>query len=393
MQKIAFLFISHNINTGLNLSNKEKTQMQPMTYASTGVNYEAMDPFKCACQKRAARTSRNAERLGVRTIEASRGESAFMIDLGGANYVGHVEEGLGTKNLVAEAMRKLTGKTYYDAIAQDTVAMIVNDLITLGLLPVTCAMHLAVGSSDWFNDEQRVADLIEGWGHACDVARCIWSGGETPTLKGIIMPETALLSGSAIGKSIGKGVLNPSKIRHGDNIVLVESSGIHANGLTMARKIADNLPEGYLTQLSDGTTYGEALLQPTIIYAPLVEECLMHDLDVHYAVNITGHGWRKLMRAPQPFAYVIKELPIPQPIFAFMQECGPVTDEEAYANFNMGVGFALYVSDRDTDKVIELAEKHHYDAFWAGHIEGSRFSEVSIRPQALRYLADSLAVR
>ena len=317
--------------------------MEQMTYAGTGVDYSSMDPFKVLAQKRAAKTSRNAERLGVKSIEPSRGESVFLADFGTATYVGHVEEGLGTKNLVADAVRSYTGKTHYDQIAQDTVAMIVNDMVTLGIFPVTCAMHLAVGNSDWFKDEERVRDLVEGWGAACDMARCIWSGGETPTLKDIIIPGTALLSGSAIGKPI-RGIFNPSKIEDGDEIYFLHSSGVHANGLTLARRIAEKLPLGYQTPLSDGSTYGETLLDPTAIYVKFIEECLDNYVDIHYAVNITGHGWRKLMRAPQPWSYVIDNLPPQLPIFDFLQEHGPVSDEEAYSNLNMGAGFALFVS-------------------------------------------------
>lgn len=272
------------------MEQKEKE----MTYSGTGVNYENMDPFKIACQKRASSTAYNAERLGFKSLEWTRGESAFMLEMNG-QYFSHVEEGLGTKNLVADAMSKITGKSYYDQIAQDTVAMIVNDMITLGQLPVSLAMHLAVGDSSWFDDKQRTSDLIKGWGDACDLAGCIWSGGETPTLKDIIYPDASLLSGSAFGKF--KTNINPIRIKKGDAIVILESSGIHANGLTLARRIAEKIPKGYETLMSDGRMYGEALLDPTHIYCDFIETCADNGVDIHYAVNITGHGWRKLMRA------------------------------------------------------------------------------------------------
>ena len=172
-----------------------------MTYASTGVNYDAMDPFKRMAQIAGRETAGNINRLNggeFREFEPSRGESAYLIEAA-KSYFAHVEEGLGTKNLVADAMYALTGKSYYDQIAQDTVAMIVNDLVTLGALPLSVAMHLAVGNSDWFNDEKRTRDLVNGWKKACDMARCVWGGGETPTLKDIVAPNAVVLSGSAIG--------------------------------------------------------------------------------------------------------------------------------------------------------------------------------------------------
>lgn len=366
-----------------------------MTYAGTGVNYDAMDPFKRMAQLAARETAGNIARLNgseFREFEPSRGESAYLIEAA-ESYLAHVEEGLGTKNLVADAMYDLTGKSYYDHIAQCTVAMIVNDLVTLGALPLSVAMHLAVGTSDWFNDEKRTGDLVTGWKKACDLARCTWGGGETPTLKGVVVPEAVVLSGSAIGIVKPKERLIIGKITHGDVIVIVESSGIHANGLTLARKIADKLPPGgYLTKLSDGRSYGEALLDPTRIYVGLVEDCLDAGVDIHYAVNITGHGWRKLMRATQPFSYMIDTLPTQLPIFSFIQEHGPVDDDEAYGNLNMGAGFALYVTESDVEKVLGVAQQLGLRALAAGHIENGD-KKVVIKPKGLEYAGETLAVR
>ena len=137
------------------------------TYAASGVDYSALDPFKRMAQQAARETAGNIARFGLQEVGMSRGESVYLIE-GPDSYLAHVEEGLGTKNLVADAMRQLTGRSYYAAIAQDTVAMIVNDMITLGALPISVAMHLAVGDSNWFEDGRRSQDLINGWKtHAC----------------------------------------------------------------------------------------------------------------------------------------------------------------------------------------------------------------------------------
>ena len=365
-----------------------------LTYAATGVDYDSMDPFKRAAQLAARETASNINRLNAgefEEFEPSRGESAYLIEAA-KSYLAHVEEGLGTKNLVADAMYALTGKSYYDHIAQCTVAMIVNDLVTLGAMPLSVAMHLAVGSSDWFHDQNRSDDLIAGWKKACDLARCTWGGGETPTLKGVIFPEAVVLSGSANGIVKPKSNLIAGSMQAGDSIVLIESSGIHANGLTLARSIAEKLPDGYLTTLPDGRTYGEALLDPTHIYVGLVEDCLEADVNIHYAVNVTGHGWRKLMRAPQPLTYVIEELPTQLPIFDFIQQHGPVDDEEAYGNLNMGAGFALYVEEADVDKVITAAQNLGLKALAAGYIDDGD-KKVVIQPKGLVYAGETLAVR
>jgi phosphoribosylformylglycinamidine cyclo-ligase len=371
-----------------------------MTYGGVGVDYDAMDPFKRMAQLAGRETSANIGRLykgAYSEFAPSRGESAYLIEAPDC-FLAHVEEGLGTKNLVADAMHRLTGMSYYAQIAQDAVAMIVNDMITLGALPISVAMHLAVGDSSWFDDEQRCRNLIAGWKNACLLARCAWGGGETPTLKGVVVPGTVVLSGSAMGIVKPKShLLSADEIRYGDAIILIESSGIHANGLTMARKIADLLPEGYRTQLDDGREYGETLLDPTPIYVPIIADCLDRGLHIHYAVNITGHGWRKLMRAPQPFAYVIDTLPKQLPIFDFLQKHGPVDDMEAYGNLNMGAGFALYVTEADVPNVLDVLEgcgpHQHFGACCAGHIEQSNEKKVVIKPKGLEYSGATLGVR
>ncbi len=367
---------------------------QPMTYSGSGVSYDAMDPFKRACQLVGLETAENIRRLAggeLRELEASRGESVYLIETPDS-YLAHVEEGLGTKNLVADAMYALTGKSYYDQVAQDAVAMIVNDMITLGALPLSVAMHLAAGSSDWFNDETRWTDLIEGWKAACNQAGCIYSAGESPTLRDLVMPGTVVISGSAMGIIKPKARLIKSNIQNGDAIVILASSGSHANGLTLARDIAERT--GYDAKLSDGRMFGEALLDPTTIYVPVVEGCLDAGIDIHYTVNITGHGWRKLMRAVEPFVYWIQYVPEPQPVFKFIMEHGPVDEEEMYGNYNMGAGFALYVDNSDVDRVIQIAAQSGIEAWYAGYIgKVGNKKRVMILPKHLVYESETLAVR
>lgn len=369
---------------------------KPLTYAGVGVRYDLMDPFKRDAQAAARATAGNIKRLGFTEVEMSRGESAYLVETPDS-YLAQVEEGLGTKNLVADAMYQLTGRSYYDRVAQDTVAMIVNDLITLGALPISVAMHLAAGSSNWFEDVDRTSDLILGWRHACDLARCTWGGGETPTLKGIVEPSTVVLSGSAIGVIKPKSRLIRGNIEAGDVIILIESSGIHANGLTTARAIAAKLPQGYLTELPNGRTYGETLLEPTRIYVPIIEDCISRGVDIHYAVNVTGHGWRKLMRSQLPFTYVIDELPTPLPIFDFMMQHGPIELKDAYGDLNMGAGFALYVPRSDVRKVFDVLEEYEganrFGAVIAGHIYPSARRKVVISPLHLEFTSETLAVR
>jgi phosphoribosylformylglycinamidine cyclo-ligase len=116
-------------------------------------------------------------------------------------------------------------------------------------------------------------------------------------------------------------------------------------------------------------------------------------VDIHYAINITGHGWRKLMRATQPFAYIIDQIPMPHPVFSFIQEHGPVDDWEAYANLNMGAGFSVYVGESDVRKVLTLAHALGLSALRAGTIESRKVKRVIIQPSGLEYHGSSLGVR
>jgi phosphoribosylformylglycinamidine cyclo-ligase len=246
------------------------SKSQSISYKSTGVNYNVMDPIKKLAQSAAKKTSFNLLSLGMSEKEASRGESAYVWEEKDS-YRAFVVEGLGTKNIIADQTNKITHKNYYHQIAQDTVAMIINDLIVVGAKPQILNAYFAVGSSDWFLDKKRSKDLINGWKDACNLAGVVWGGGETPTLKDIVNPDTIDLGGSAVGiiKPKKRLVLG-DKLTSGDVILLIESSGIHANGLTLARSIASKLPQGYATKLDNGQIYGEALLAPTYIYAKLV---------------------------------------------------------------------------------------------------------------------------
>ncbi len=368
-------------------------QESPITYSSTGVDYDTMDPLKRLAQLRARATAGNLERFGMREVEASRGESAYVWEEPDG-FRAFVIEGLGTKNRVADETREITGKTYYNAIAQDTVAMIVNDLIVVGAEPQVVNAYFAVGSSDWFTDEGRSRDLVEGWAKACNLAGAVWGGGETPTLKGIIEPDTIDLSGSAVGIVKPKEHLTlGDKLTPGDAIVLVESSGIHANGLTLARTIASKLPEGYATPLSDGKNYGESLLTPTHIYAGLTRDLLDAGIDIHYMVNITGHGWRKLMRANRDLSYVIDRVPEPQPVFRFIQEQSRTDDTEMYGNFNMGAGFAVFMPEQNVELTKRIAmEKYGWKTMMAGHVDQGP-KQVVIRPKNLTFQSEALGVR
>jgi len=365
---------------------------QKITYSQTGVNYEAMDPVKILAQLRAKQTANNINRFGMSEVSESRGESAYVWEENDV-FRAFVIEGLGTKNLIADEVRKITGKTHYDAIGQDTVAAIVNDLLVVGADPQVVNAYFAVGNSDWFNDQERAKDLIEGFAKACHLSGAVWGGGETPTLKNVIYPETIDLGGAAVG------IVNPkdrlvlgNTLTAGDAIILLESSGFHTNGSTLARSIAAKLPNGYEEKLSDGQTFGESLLIPTHIYADIIRKFFEANIGIHYMVHITGHGWRKIMRASKDFTYRITSIPEPQPIFKFIQEHSGNDDQEMYGNFNMGAGFALFINKNDVAKVLATAKKNNLEAWHAGTVEKGE-KQVIIEPLNLTFKGSTLKVK
>lgn len=365
----------------------------PLDYEQAGVRYDTLDAFKRACQREAQSTVAALASHGMTEPREIRGESAYLLETPDG-FLAHVEEGLGTKNLVADAMFELWERSFYRNIGIDTVATIVNDLITTGALPISVAMHAAVGDSAWFENQLRAEDLARGFAEGCRQSKAVWGGGETPALKGIVDPKTIVLAGSAIGRIKPKSNRIAGDLRDGDAIIFLASSGVHTNGLTLCRAIADRLPGGYLSQVAGGRTYGEALLDPSVIYVRFIAACQRENLRPHYAVHMTGHGWRKLMRPREPFVYRITELGERPPIFRFIQQNGPVEPREMYATFNMGVGFAVYVDPTEIDAFLRIARETGYDAWRAGTVakQDSR-KAVEIVPAGITFDAESLQVR
>lgn len=366
-----------------------------LSYEKSGVRYDELDAFKRACQKAARTTAGLLQQHGYAEPATTRGESAYLIE-GADHFLAHVEEGLGTKNLVADAVYAATGKLFYREIAIDTVATIVNDLVTCGALPISVAMHAAVGDSAWFTDAKRAAALVDGFADGCRQAGAVWGGGETPTLGGIVEPKAIVLAGSAIGKIQPKSHRIVGDVHDGDAILFFASSGVQTNGLSLCRRLATQLPQGYETPIGrgDSRTFGDALLAPSVIYVAFVRECQRQALKLNYVAHVTGHGWRKLMRLEEPFVYEVTSPRPAPPLFEFMIEQGPIERREAYATFNMGVGFAAFVAPENVEAALAIAKATGYDAWLAGRVkkEGSR-KAVVVPSFGLTFEGDTLQVR
>ncbi|MBT9594363.1 MAG: phosphoribosylformylglycinamidine cyclo-ligase [Vitreoscilla sp.] len=373
-------------------STASSTTGTTLSYEQAGVNYDLIDPLKVAAQRAAAATAGHLSAHGFTEVQASRGESAYVVDVG-PFYLASIVECLGSKALVADEMKALTGKSYYAGIAQDTIAMAVNDLITVGATPLVVQAYWAAGGSDWFGDAQRAQALVAGWKQACDVCGVAWGGGETPALAGIVESGRIDLAASCTGIVSPKSRLSVGDaLAPGDAIVLLASSGIHANGLSLARKLVERLPQGYLTEVAPGLSYGEALLAPTTLYSPVTEALAKAGVAMHYCANITGHGWRKLLRHPSALTYRIHSVPAVPPVLAFIQQHTHQDDREAYSTLNMGAGFALFVPAADAERTVAIARAHGVEALVAGTVEAGP-KQVLIEPIGVAFSDDDLQLR
>lgn len=363
-----------------------------ITYSQSGVNYQKLDPVKILAQQVGLKTAKNLLSHGSSEISDTRGESAYVWKQGDV-YMASVIEGLGTKNLVADEMRKITGKTYYDIIGHDTIASIINDLISVGATPLVIFAYWAVGNSEFLTDEERMKDLINGWKSGCDLSGVSWAGGETPIYKGIIEPKTIDLAGSAVGIIKNKkSLIIDKKLMPGDRIIMLKSNGIDVNGLSLARAVATKLPLGYATKLPSGKLYGEGLLTKTNIYAKLIQDLLKNNINIHYISNITGHGLRKVMRAKQEFTYVIEKIFEPQEVFLFIQEQANLSDKEMYGTYNMGMDYAIFLPGKDVKEAQKIISENGFTSIDAGYIKkGER--QVIIEPKKIVFKSKTLNLR
>jgi phosphoribosylformylglycinamidine cyclo-ligase len=359
------------------------------SYRDAGVDYETLDEGKRLAIAQALSTSSLLAAHGASALDASRGEPAFAFELDGRTLA-FVVEGLGTKSIVARQLLEEQGIDRFADVAYDAVAAIVNDLCCVGALPLVVNAYFATGSSEWYRQGTRSRSLLEGWRRACADAGCTWGGGESPTLPGLVDEREIELAGAAVGAvPSGAAPILGEDLGSGDEIVLVASSGLHANGASLARLVASRLKDGYATELPSGTSFGEALLEPSTIYVGLVGELLRRELALTYISHITGHGLLKLMRRPKPLRYRIRELGHTPEVLEFLVSETGLDAKAAYSTFNMGAGYALYCAAGAGETIVKIAAELGLTAWVAGTVEeGPR--EVVLEPVDVRFAGSEL---
>jgi phosphoribosylformylglycinamidine cyclo-ligase len=304
------------------VSSAMSDEEDELTYADAGVDIEASEAATAAL---------------VGAVGGKSGDYAGLLDIGD-RYLGLATDGVGTKLLVAEALSD------YSTVGIDCVAMNANDLVAAGVRPVAFVDYLAVDEPDATFAEQ----VGEGLAVGAERAGVELLGGETA-----VMPEVVRgldLAGTCAGLASKSGLFS-GEAEVGDALVGFPSSGIHSNGLTLAREATtrdhaydDPCPFG------DYDTLGEALLEPTRIYADLLDP--MREHGVHAAAHVTGGGWTNLERLG-PYRYLVEEPFDAQPVFEFVRREGNVDDEEMHRTFNMGTGF---VAAADPGDAMALAD-------------------------------------
>jgi phosphoribosylformylglycinamidine cyclo-ligase len=306
------------------------------------------------------RRSKNGQPLNI------KGHYAGLIDIGaGEKLLAVHADNVGTKVLVAQLLEK------YDTVGIDLVAMNVNDLVCVGAEPIAIIDYLAVEKYDTSLIKEIMTGIVEGARRASIAV----VGGETASVPDIIRGARTDVGFDLAGTSIGivdrNSVILGDKMEPGEIVVGLESSGIHSNGLTLARKILlgtskltveDNLP-------GTETKIGEELLRPTKIYSPEILE-IARETEVHGLAHITGGAFTKLRRISR-YAHVgfkLDKMPKPQFVFEAISKLGHVSEEEMYRTYNMGIGFCIVAPKSEFDEVSSICEKHGTNAINIGEV-------------------------
>ena len=334
----------------------EPPKTKGLTYRDAGVDIDAGDELVERIKPHAKSTMRPEVVAGVGGFSAlcaipGKYQEPLLVSS---------TDGVGTKLKLAFALNK------HDTIGIDLVAMVVNDLITVGAEPLFLLDYFATGKLSVAQGEAVVKGIAEG----CRQAGCALVGGETAEMPGFYPAGEYDVAGFGVGVVEKSKVLDGKKAKAGDALVGIASSGLHSNGFSLVRKVffPAGDPKVILGQKAPAlgdVTLGDALLTPTRIYAKLVLS-LIGDLDVKGIAHVTGGGLPGNL--PRVFPESLKarvkagSWTIP-PVFEAVQESGNVPQDEMYRTFNMGVGLVVIVPPAQADEVIARAKKHG-DAAW-----------------------------
>ena len=303
------------------------------------------------------------------------GSFGGMFDLASLKYKDPVlvsgTDGVGTKLVIAQMLDK------HDTIGIDCVAMCVNDCLAQGAEPLFFLDYVAVGK----NDPSKIEAIVKGVADGCVQANCALIGGETAEMPDVYKEDEYDLAGFSVACVERSNLIDGSKVKVGDTLVGIASSGIHSNGFSLVRKILlkDNNVDLNKYEEELGMTTGEAILAPTKIYVRPVLE-VMKEVDVHAVSHITGGGFdENIPRClKEDMGLEINEGSWPiLPIFKMLERLGNVPHREMFNVFNMGIGMVLLLDEKDASKAIEILNKNGENAYVIGRVTDSK--EVVIK--------------
>ncbi|WP_297983002.1 phosphoribosylformylglycinamidine cyclo-ligase [uncultured Methanobrevibacter sp.] len=320
-----------------------------VTYSESGVDIdlEAVTVAKLA--------SKLKPTLEYRNIITDSGHFAALVELGD-KAIAMSTDGVGSKILVAKMMEK------YDTVGIDMIAMVVNDILCVGAEPIALVDYLAVEEPD----PEVASEIADGLVKGAEESRIAIIGGETASLPGIVKDFD--LAGTGIGFVDKDKIITGENIEAGDILIGLRSSGIHSNGLSLARRaifedggfsVDDKMP-------NSDSTIGEELLKPTQLYVKAIVELLKEDFNIKGLAHMTGGGVNNLSRLKKGIGFEIDNYPEPQEIFKLIYNQG-VPLEEMYKVFNMGIGFCVIASPDEAEAVVEALNKN-IEAYIVGKV-------------------------
>lgn len=338
-----------------------------VSYAAAGVDIEAGDKAVELFAPLAKKATRPEVRGGL-------GGFAGLFALGKYRkpLLAAGSDGVGTKLAIAQAMDK------HDTIGIDLVAMCVDDLVVCGAEPLFLQDYIAIGKVV----PEHVAQIVSGIAEGCIQAGCALLGGETAEHPGVMEPEHYDVSATAVGVVEADEVLGPDRVRNGDVVIAMASSGLHSNGYSLARHVLldkAGLPlDGHIEEFD--RTLGEELLEPTKIYTKdclaLADEC-----EVHTFCHVTGGGLAGNLARVIPeglTAELSRATWTPGQIFRTIETIGQVPQVEMEKTFNMGVGMVAVVAPKDRDRALAILTARHIDAWELGTVRATEGEKPSV---------------
>jgi phosphoribosylformylglycinamidine cyclo-ligase len=341
----------------------DRAAQHGISYASAGVDIEAGDRAVELFKPLASKATRPEVRGGL-------GGFAGLFALRGGYrepVLAASTDGVGTKLAVAQALDK------HDTVGLDLVAMVVDDLVVCGAEPLFLQDYIAVGRTV----PERVSQLVAGIANGCVIAGCALLGGETAEHPGLMAPDHYDISATGVGVVEADDVLGPDRVKPGDVIIGMPSTGLHSNGYSLARKVLLEIDRmnlaGHVEEF--GRTLGEELLEPTRIYA---KDCLAlaAETQVRTFCHVTGGGLAgNLERVVPPglMAEVDRGTWTPAPVFGMIAQRGRIDRAEMEKTFNMGVGMIAVVAPEDTDRALAILTARHLNCSIVGTVtKGSK---------------------